>query len=186
MGQMFQGSLKLRFFPTGMPVSLERNILISFLWSTNLTESWEPHRVKGLGGFSVQWIHFHLKVCFQYTASYLSTALPDILRPALLFKEYTSSFCLFYLVGTGLFIWLWVCRGLCWLVGLYGVGKVLGLFTLPYSYFQSNLFSASSLTSRGSPGLYILGFSWFWVLIQLLSCPWCRAPRGQSSVSQLW
>lgn len=65
MGQTFQGSLKLRFFSMGMPVSLECNIPISFLWSINLTVSWEPRRVGRLGVFSVHWITLSFKSLFS-------------------------------------------------------------------------------------------------------------------------
>lgn len=117
--------------------------------------SQEPPRVKRLGGNSV--LHFHLKVCCQYTASYLPTAWRSEDSTSL--QRIFSRFWLYHLVGRAGFTWLRMGRIFACVFVCVRVGKVDGLFTVPYSYVQSDLFSAPSLTFRGSQGFQILSFS---------------------------
>lgn len=63
----------------------------------------------------------------QYTASYLFTDLPDILRPSVRFRECASSFRLFHLVGRGAFTWLCMC-GFCLFVCFAGNGNNIEAF----------------------------------------------------------
>lgn len=119
----------LDLYSMGMLVSQEWNLLISFLQSLYLTVNvLRIPQSEKTGGFLVVIEYtFHLKVCFQYTASYLFTDFPDILRPSFRFRECASSFWLFHLVGRGVFAWLCVC-GFCLFICFAGDGNNIEAF----------------------------------------------------------
>lgn len=79
------------------------------------------------GDFQYSLSTLSFKVCLQYTASYLFTDLPDILRPSVRFRECASSFRLFHLVGRGAFTWLCMC-GFCLFVCFAGNGNNIEAF----------------------------------------------------------
>lgn len=153
MGQALQGSLKCAFgsFIHG------HSSLPGVKSSNFLSVDYEPDCPcpRSLGGNAV--LHCHWKVCWVYTASYLPTAWCSEASTSL--QRIFSGFWLFHLVGRAGFTWLRVCRVFACVFVCVRVGKVYGLLTVPFSYVQSDLFSAPSLTFGGSQGFQTLSFS---------------------------